>query len=144
MEQPVSTPKSCGIHPLGSSGEYLYVGMVSRYKGCLLLSRQRGRDTWETQGGHIEAGETPLQAAKRELYEETGAVEFTLQPCCDYRAKGTNGVLFFADIAALGPLPEGSEMEEVALFDALPEALTHPAIARAVYGELAGKFNKTT
>lgn len=134
------TPTSCGIHPLGSSGEYRYVGMVSRYRGRLLLSRQAGLESWETQGGHIETGETPLVAAKRELYEETGALEFTLRPVCDYRARGTSGVLFFADIATLGPLPPGSEMEEVRLFDALAQNLTHPAIARAVYGELAHYF----
>lgn len=134
MKRAGDTPASCGIHPLGSSGEYLYVGMVSRYKGRLLLSRQKGRDTWETQGGHIEPGETPLAAAKRELYEECGALDYTLAPLCDYRARGTSGVLFFADIRALGPLPAGSEMQEVRLFDGLPENLTHPAIARAVYG----------
>ena len=43
-------------------------------------------ETWETQGGHIEAGEQPLDAAKRELFEESGAVDFDIQPLCDYWA----------------------------------------------------------
>jgi len=30
------------------------------------------RNTWESVGGHIETGESPLEAEKRELYEETG------------------------------------------------------------------------
>lgn len=32
----------------------------------------RGRATWNQPAGHLEANETLLQAASRELYEETG------------------------------------------------------------------------
>lgn len=44
---------------------------------CLLLIHERtddGRTHWLTPGGGVEAGETPAQAAVRELYEETGIV----------------------------------------------------------------------
>ena len=64
-----------------------YVVVFSRYEGKLLLSRHRDRDTWETQGGHIEPGESPEDAAKRELWEESGAVDFTLEPLCMYWAE---------------------------------------------------------
>ncbi|MDA8034771.1 MAG: NUDIX hydrolase [Actinomycetota bacterium] len=44
--------------------------------GCLLLMRWRdpvdGHDTWEPPGGQVEAGESLLQAAARELREEAG------------------------------------------------------------------------
>lgn len=50
-----------------------YVVIFSRYQGQWLFSRRRQRTTWETQGGHIEEGETPAAAARRELYEESGA-----------------------------------------------------------------------
>jgi len=47
-------------------------------KGRLLLMKWRdpfdGHDTWEPPGGGIEEGETPRQAAERELREEAGIV----------------------------------------------------------------------
>lgn len=86
-----------------------YVVVFTRYRGKLLLSRLRQRDTWETQGGHIEPGETPEQAARRELWEESGAGEFTLIPLCGYRAGDETGsaagAVFVAQVDALGPLP---------------------------------------
>lgn len=42
---------------------------------CLVLRRAAGGrcpGSWETVHGHIEAGETPADAARRELAEETG------------------------------------------------------------------------
>ena len=35
--------------------------ILSHIDGKYLLSRHRARTTWETQGGHIELGETPLE-----------------------------------------------------------------------------------
>ena len=55
----------CKTLPLESQGAYRYVVVFSHYRGKLLLSRHRERHTWETQGGHIEPGETPEQAARR-------------------------------------------------------------------------------
>ena len=75
---------TCKIYPTGSLKSYKYVVVLSEYQGKILLSRHKCRKTWETQGGHIEAGEQPLDAAKRELFEETRDLVFDIQPLCDY------------------------------------------------------------
>jgi ADP-ribose pyrophosphatase len=48
---------------------------VDEKKRVLLVRQYRmpaGRQLWELPAGKLDAGETPLQAAKRELIEETG------------------------------------------------------------------------
>ena len=129
---------------LGSRPPYKYVVVLSFYQGKILLSRHRDRITWETQGGHIEPGETPMDTARRELYEESGAVEYDLQPLCDYwvwdgyDGSSAGGVVFTADIQRLGPLPD-SEMAEVKIFDSLPQDLTYPEITPELFARLGVK-----
>ena len=129
------------IYPVGELKKYKYVVIFSQYKGKILLSRHKERTTWETQGGHIEEGETPLEAAKRELYEESGAVDYYIVPLCDYWAgtedesQGANGMVFRAVIHKLDSIPE-SEMEEVKTFNILPDNLTYPAITPVLFDYL--------
>lgn len=49
----------CKTYDLNSLKEYKYVVILSEYNGKIVLSRHKQRTTWETQGGHIEQGETP-------------------------------------------------------------------------------------
>ncbi len=106
--------------------------LAARYEGQWLFCRHRERQSWEQPGGHREAGESTMEAAARELHEETGAVDFSLQYLGVYGLegeKGTNyGSLWLAEVKALGPLPEASEMAEVGLFDRPPEAQTYPEL----------------
>ena len=76
MEQPSNSQRSkllCKIYPLSTLSDYKFVVICSRFEEKWLLSKHKKRSTWETQGGHVEPGETPMEAAKRELREETGA-----------------------------------------------------------------------
>ena len=120
--------------PFGTMESPRFVVLLSCMNGAILLGRHEGRDTWETQGGHIEPGETPEQAARRELYEECGAVKYTLTPLFDYWVglDSSSGCAFAAQIEQLGALPP-FEIEEVCLFDALPENLTYPDITPQLF-----------
>lgn len=48
------------------------VAIFARHDGRILLIKHKRLATWLPVGGEIEPGETPLEAARRELHEETG------------------------------------------------------------------------
>lgn len=136
--KPSRAELQCRIYPQGYLGSYRFTVICSRYRGKWILSKHKKRDTWETQGGHIEAGETPLECAKRELFEESGIADADIYPVCDYWGfnswECSNGSVFLAVVHSLGELPE-SEMKEIGIFDALPEELTYPQVSPRLYEE---------
>lgn len=106
--------------------------ICSRYRGQWLFVRHKQRATWEVPGGHHEPGESIAQAAARELVEETGALEFTLQPVCDYSVQydgqpPSYGRIFFAQVESMGALPP-LEIAEVIRREHMPEQMTYPHI----------------
>ncbi len=114
------------LHELGtvSDEEYTRVVCVCRYKDKWVFSKNIKRGGWEIPGGHIESGEDYITAAKRELYEETGATKVKIEPICVYSIS-TYAILCFAEIEELDRLPN-FEIEEIDFFDTLPENLTFP------------------
>ena len=128
----------CRIFPLNYLPSYKYTVICANYKGQWILSRHKKRDTWETQGGHIEEGETPLEAAKRELFEESGIRDADVYPVCDYWGfnpfRCSNGMVFLAVVHSIGEMPE-SEMQEIGMFEELPENLTYPQTSPVLYRE---------
>ncbi|QEH67506.1 NUDIX domain-containing protein [Cellulosilyticum sp. ST5] len=105
--------------------------IAARYKNQWIYCRHRERNTFEIPGGHREVGETIIETAKRELYEETGAIDFELEEITVYSVINdsieTFGMLFFTEVKELGVLPD-LEIEEIQLFDEMPETLTYPLI----------------
>ena len=122
-----------------------YTVFAARYQNRWLFCRHKDRSTWEMPGGRRETGETIDAAANRELWEETGAVQSDIRPVCAYgvtaSGRTTYGMIYYADITDLGALPEEFEMEELLLSDDLPEKLTYPDIAPAVFEYVQGWLN---
>ncbi len=111
--------------------------IISKHNGKWVFCKHKERDTYEVPGGHREEGESILDTAKRELNEETGARDFSIEPVCVYSVTGKNrvnetgeetyGMLYFADIYSFDSALN-SEMELVKLFDTLPTEWTYPLI----------------
>lgn len=117
-----------------------YAVICASCKGKWIFVRQRERSTWETPGGHREAGEDITKTAERELFEESGAVAFELEPVSIYSVTVNDitdfGALFYARVSKTGPLPE-SEIGEVRMFKRLPGDLTYPDIYPRLFEKVA-------
>lgn len=109
--------------------------IISKSNGKWVFCKHRERDTFEVPGGHRENCESILETAKRELYEETGAVQFEIKPICVYSVTApdnfegveTFGMLYYAEIFEI-ELELHSEIEKIFISDKLPENWTYPLI----------------
>lgn len=105
--------------------------VVSKSNGKWVFCKHKERDTYECPGGHRENGENISDTAKRELYEETGAIQFSMKPVCVYSVTSadaeTFGMLYFAEIFQFEEELH-SEIEKVELFEDSPTKWTYPLI----------------
>ena len=106
-----------------------YVVIGARENDKWIFVRHRERQSWELPAGHIEKNEEAGEAARRELYEETGTTESEMAVLTDYRVsirgKVLFGRLFFAEVMKRGPLPE-SEIGEIMVAGESPAPATYP------------------
>lgn len=111
--------------------------IISKTNGKWVFCKHKERETYEVPGGRREVGESILETAKRELVEETGAVDFDMKPICVYSVKGKTrvnenendesfGMLFVADIFSFEEI--NSEIEKILITDTLVENWTYPLI----------------
>lgn len=111
--------------------------IIAKAEGKWVFCKHKERDTYEVPGGHREIGETILETARRELQEETGAIDFDIKPVCVYSVKGktrvnedidkeTFGMLYTAEIFSLGEIC--SEIEKILICDELVDNWTYPLI----------------
>lgn len=118
--------------------------ILAKTDGKWIFCKHKERDTLEVPGGHREAGETILEAAKRELREETGAVDFDIKPICVYSVKGKTrvnenlddesfGMLFIADVFSFEEIH--SEIEKIVISDELVDNWTYPLIQPKLIAE---------
>lgn len=109
--------------------------IIAKAGGKWVFCKHRDRDTYEIPGGHREPGEPIDDTAKRELYEETGATDYTLKRVCVYsvtapeRPDGdeTFGMLYFADVRSFEKELH-SEIEKIIVTDNLVNNWTYPLI----------------
>lgn len=116
--------------------------IVAKTNGKWVFCKHKERDTLEIPGGHREPNENIIDTAKRELIEETGAIDFDLKPICVYsviekdnfNGEETFGLLCYADIKSFGEI--NSEIERIIITDELPTNWTYPTIQPHLLAEL--------
>ena len=109
--------------------------IITKSNGKWVFCKHRERDTFEVPGGHRETGETIDDTAKRELYEETGALEYSIMPICAYsvldeehgQSKETYGKLHFASVSVFEEELHG-EIEKIIVTENLVDNWTYPLI----------------
>lgn len=110
-----------------------YAVIIAQYGNQWVYCKHKERSTYECPGGHREPNEAIDETAKRELWEETGAMEYDITSVCVYAVERdgqeTYGMLYYAKIYKFGDLPK-YEIERIELLDDNPPTLswTYPDI----------------
>lgn len=106
--------------------------IIAKHNEKWVFCKHKERNTYEMPGGHREIGEQIIETAKRELYEETGALDFDITPICVYSVtapdnfdgKETFGMFFYADIKTFEKELH-SEIEKIIITEKLVDNWTY-------------------
>lgn len=111
--------------------------IIARTQSGFVFCKHKDRNTLEIPGGQREEGEDILTTAKRELYEETGALQFEITQVGVYSVtryleesssrEESFGMLYFATIEEFEKELH-SEIEKIYIMDTLPSNWTYPLI----------------
>lgn len=114
----------------------VYALIPSTYQGQWVWVMNKKRGGLEFPAGHVEPGETPDAAARRELEEETGARDYRIWPVSYYAislpepdgafSPERYGRLYYAELYNLGPTH--SEIDHLVLSGKMPGNLSFPDI----------------
>jgi 8-oxo-dGTP diphosphatase len=100
-----------------------HVWVICRYKEQWLVTKHKKRGL-EFPGGKVERNETPIDAARREVMEETGGVIGDIQLIGQYEVTTENELIYkniyFATISSLIKKDTYLETDGPITFEALP------------------------
>lgn len=109
------------VNPFSNDPRHVWV--VCKYKDEWLLTGHEDRGI-EFPGGKVEIGETPEEAARREVYEETGGIVNSLTYIGQYRVTAKQEIViknvYFANIDQLNEREHYFETEGPILLKQLP------------------------
>ncbi|MBT2711143.1 nucleoside triphosphatase YtkD [Pseudomonas sp. ISL-84] len=91
-----------------------HVLVICRFEGKWLLTNHKERG-WEFPGGKAERSESLEEAARREVYEETGAILKSLEFLGEYEVSANNGhfvkAVFYGEAGQLEEKPQYFETD---------------------------------
>ncbi len=121
------------FHDTFDDARLKFAVIVARHRGAWVFCKHKARTTYEWPGGRREPGECIEETARRELWEETGALTYRLTAICAYSvsqgdgSEPSFGMLYYAEIETFGELPP-MEIESVVMTKTLPNQWTYPDI----------------
>jgi 8-oxo-dGTP pyrophosphatase MutT (NUDIX family) len=88
--------------------------IIRKNERILLIHRHKnGRDYYVIPGGGIKTGETPLQAALREIGEETSLEVWDVRPFWQFNNRGNTEYYFYTENFAGHPELGGPELQKM-------------------------------
>jgi len=117
-----------------------YVIIGARYSGRWIFVFHNRRKGYSLPAGHIDEGEDPDVAARRELAEESGALEFTISCIATYTVVSGkvagSGRLYYAEVSEIGEIIDTDEIGNIIFSDSIPEGVIFPEIQEPLFNRL--------